>query len=120
MVIMMPKRPFDLVYAPVTKEHLRAIEPKYYSLIRNAIERVSNRTPLLLPRKRGLGGVTVFLARFQVHIGACAGPRGRECGDPRTWSGLVAGRVHGLGWPRRSTPVPLTGGVSQRPTGRVG
>jgi mRNA-degrading endonuclease RelE of RelBE toxin-antitoxin system len=35
---MMPKRPFTLIYAPLVKEHLRAIDPKYYSLIRREIE----------------------------------------------------------------------------------
>ena len=29
---------FDLTYAPLTKTHLRVIESKYYSLIREAIE----------------------------------------------------------------------------------
>jgi mRNA-degrading endonuclease RelE of RelBE toxin-antitoxin system len=35
---MMPKRPFTLIYAPLVQEHLRAIDPKYYSLIRGEIE----------------------------------------------------------------------------------
>lgn len=34
----MLRPPFDLVYAPVTKEHLQAIGRKHYSLIRSAIE----------------------------------------------------------------------------------
>ena len=32
------KEPFSLSYDPATKEQLRAIEPKYHSLIRAAIE----------------------------------------------------------------------------------
>ena len=46
---------FSLIYAPITKDHLRAIEAKYYSLIRKEIEtqlrlepdvRTRNRKPL--------------------------------------------------------------------------
>ena len=36
--MMNPKRAFDLVYAPQVKEHLTAIERKYYGLIRQEIE----------------------------------------------------------------------------------
>jgi hypothetical protein len=32
------KKPFNLVYADIVRQHLRAIGPKYYSLIRKAIE----------------------------------------------------------------------------------
>jgi mRNA-degrading endonuclease RelE of RelBE toxin-antitoxin system len=35
---MNPRRSFELVYAPQVKEHLKAIERKYYGLIRRAIE----------------------------------------------------------------------------------
>jgi hypothetical protein len=35
---MVPKRPFTLIYAPFVREHLRAIDPKYYSLIRGEVE----------------------------------------------------------------------------------
>jgi hypothetical protein len=35
---MMARRPYRLKYARATVEHLRAIEPKYHSLIRAAIE----------------------------------------------------------------------------------
>jgi mRNA-degrading endonuclease RelE of RelBE toxin-antitoxin system len=35
---MARKEPFSLSYDPATKEQLRAIEPKYHSLIRAAIE----------------------------------------------------------------------------------
>ena len=51
-------RRFTIVYAPITKQHLRAIEPKYYSLIRTAVEEqlafeptrdTRNRNPLKRP-----------------------------------------------------------------------
>ena len=31
-------RPFDILYAPIVKLHLKAIEPKYYSLIEDNIK----------------------------------------------------------------------------------
>lgn len=34
---MGPRRQYELVYSPVVKEHLKAIEPKFYSLIRDTI-----------------------------------------------------------------------------------
>ena len=35
---MKPKRRFLLIYAPITKLHLKTIERKYYSLVRTTIE----------------------------------------------------------------------------------
>ena len=35
---MNPRQAFELVYAPQVKEHLKAIEGKYYGLIRREIE----------------------------------------------------------------------------------
>lgn len=54
------RRPFILVYDPKVKEHLRAIEAKYHSLIRATIEEQAqfepetetrNRKPLQRPMK---------------------------------------------------------------------
>jgi mRNA-degrading endonuclease RelE of RelBE toxin-antitoxin system len=38
MVIMPGRRPFELVYDPEVKAHIRAIETKYHSLIRTTLE----------------------------------------------------------------------------------
>ena len=55
---MAPRQRFNLIYAPVTKLHLKAIERKYYSLIRTTIEdelqfepdvETRNRKPLKQP-----------------------------------------------------------------------
>jgi mRNA-degrading endonuclease RelE of RelBE toxin-antitoxin system len=55
---MARKQPFEISYDQATKKHLRAIEPKYYSLIRAAIEEqlqfepgkeTRNRKPLRQP-----------------------------------------------------------------------
>jgi len=59
-IIMTMKKgfPYRLVYAPQVNQHLKAIEPKYYSLIRTGIERqlmfqptieTKNRKPLKRP-----------------------------------------------------------------------
>ncbi len=58
MVTMAPRQRFDLIYAPLTKLHLKPIERKYYSLIRTTIEdelqfepdvETRNRKPLKRP-----------------------------------------------------------------------
>jgi mRNA-degrading endonuclease RelE of RelBE toxin-antitoxin system len=38
MVNMVSRPRFSIIYAPQVKRHLRAVEPKYYSLIRKEIE----------------------------------------------------------------------------------
>lgn len=58
MVIMTGGQPFSLVYDPIVKEHLRAVDAKHYSLIRRTIEEqllfepdveTRNRKPLKRP-----------------------------------------------------------------------
>jgi mRNA-degrading endonuclease RelE of RelBE toxin-antitoxin system len=55
---MSPKRIFEIIYAPLVRWHIKAIDPKYHSLIRNAIEaqlqsepesETRNRKPLKRP-----------------------------------------------------------------------
>jgi hypothetical protein len=55
---MEPKQPFTIIYAPIIRVHLRAIEAKHYSLIRTTIEKrlsydpavsIRNRKPLKRP-----------------------------------------------------------------------
>ena len=67
---MAPRESYSLVYAPVVKAHLKAIEPKHYSLIRNEIEiqlrfepetETRNRKPLKRP--------IVSEARWELRIG---------------------------------------------------
>ena len=54
-MVMAKRHKFALIYAPITKAHLRTIDRKYYSLIRHAIEKglqfepdieTTNRKPL--------------------------------------------------------------------------
>ena len=64
---MIASQKFDLIYAPITKDHLRAIESKYYSLIRKEIEtqlllgpdvKTRNRKPLKRPVIFGAASAT--------------------------------------------------------------
>jgi len=59
---MKRRQRFDILYAPAVKGHMKAIERKYYSLIRNVIERqlrfepdveTRNRKPLKRPNLLG-------------------------------------------------------------------
>jgi hypothetical protein len=49
---MRPKQPFTLIYAPITRSHLRAIEAKYYALIRTTIEERLSYEPDVTTRHR--------------------------------------------------------------------
>ncbi len=58
IMVMVLRRRFGLEYAPIVKDHLRAIDPKYYALIRKTIEdqlpfepdvQTRNRKPLKRP-----------------------------------------------------------------------
>ncbi len=35
---MSPQQPYTLIYAPITREHLKSIDKKYYLLIKTTIE----------------------------------------------------------------------------------
>ena len=67
---MTPQHPFELVYAPIVKYHLKAIEAKYHSLIREALEaqlcfepdtETRNRKPLKRP--------AVYGAKWEIRLG---------------------------------------------------
>ena len=67
---MSSKQRFELIYAPEVKQHLKAIERKYYSLIRNTLEtqlwfepdvETRNRKPLKRP--------VVFEADWELRFG---------------------------------------------------
>ena len=52
VVNMVPRKRFNLIYAPITKMHLKAIERKYYSLIRTSIENELQFEPEVETRNR--------------------------------------------------------------------
>src|SRR6266511_6287430 len=64
------RRRFTIVYAPIAKQHLRTIEAKYYTLIRDTISyhlafepttETHNRKPLKRP--------VVFMATWEIRFG---------------------------------------------------
>ena len=52
VVMMAPRRRFELVYAPEMEKHLRVIERKYYGLIRREIEAQLQFEPSVETRNR--------------------------------------------------------------------
>jgi mRNA-degrading endonuclease RelE of RelBE toxin-antitoxin system len=67
---MATRHPFEIIYAPVVKDHLRVIEPKHHSLIRGTIAEqlhfepdaeTRNRKPLTRP--------LVFEADWELRFG---------------------------------------------------
>jgi mRNA-degrading endonuclease RelE of RelBE toxin-antitoxin system len=64
-----PRR-FTIVYAPITKEHLRTIEPKYFSLIRDAVNEQLSFEPTTETRNRKpLKRPVVFMATWEIRFG---------------------------------------------------
>jgi hypothetical protein len=51
-MVMATRQPFTLIYDTEVAEHLGAIEPKYHSLIRTAIEEQLRFEPLMATRNR--------------------------------------------------------------------
>lgn len=67
---MNSKRAFELVYAPQVKEHLKAIECKYYGLIRQEIEAQLQFEPDVETRNRKpLKRAVVFEAEWEIRFG---------------------------------------------------
>ena len=67
---MNPRRSFDLVYAPQVKEHLKAIERKYYGLIRREIEAQLQLEPEMQTRNRKpLRRAVAFEAEWEIRFG---------------------------------------------------
>ena len=67
---MTPRRRFSIEYAPITKEHLRAIERKYYSLIRRVVEEQLQFEPDIETRNRKpLTQQVAFEAEWEIRFG---------------------------------------------------
>lgn len=70
MVSMVKKRSFELIYAPVIKEHLNAIDKKYYSLIRHKLEEQLSVEPDRETRnKKPLKRPVTFKADWEIRFG---------------------------------------------------
>ncbi len=66
---MSPKPSFSIIYAPVVKEHLKAISPKYHSLIRDTIEEQLRFEPDVETRNRKpLTRMAIFEADWEIRF----------------------------------------------------
>lgn len=64
-----PQR-FAIVYAPITKQHLRTIDAKYYSLIRAVVNEQLSFEPTSETRNRKpLKRPVVFMATWEIRFG---------------------------------------------------
>ena len=71
MVTMPKQKRFTLVYPPIVKQHLKFIEAKYYSLIRESIEAQLQFEPDVETRNRKpLKRPVVFGAKWEIRFGA--------------------------------------------------
>ena len=67
---MEPKQPFTIIYALLTHSHLRAIEARYYSLIRTTIEEQLSDEPDVTTRNRKpLKRPVFFEATWELRFG---------------------------------------------------
>jgi mRNA-degrading endonuclease RelE of RelBE toxin-antitoxin system len=67
---MNPRRAFELVYAPQVRGHLKAIERKYYGLIRQEIEGQLQFEPEVETRNRKpLKRAVAFEAEWEIRFG---------------------------------------------------
>jgi mRNA-degrading endonuclease RelE of RelBE toxin-antitoxin system len=67
---MARRQPYSLVYAPAVKKHLRAIDAKHHSLIREQIEEQLQFEPSVETRNRKpLRQPAVFAAQWEVRFG---------------------------------------------------
>ena len=69
----MPNAPrrFTIVYAPITKQHLRTIEAKYYSVIRAVVDEQLSIEPTTETRNRKpLKRPVVFMATWELRFGS--------------------------------------------------
>jgi mRNA-degrading endonuclease RelE of RelBE toxin-antitoxin system len=70
LVTMEPKQPFTIIYAPITRVYLRAIEAKHYSLIRTTIEERLSHEPAVPTRNRKpLKRPVFFEATWELRFG---------------------------------------------------
>jgi hypothetical protein len=68
---MEPQQPFTIIYAPITRGHLRAIEAKYYTLIRTTIaERLLYEPDVQTRHRKPLKRPVFFEATWELRFGA--------------------------------------------------
>ncbi len=65
----MKTQPFELIYAPLIKRHLKTIESKYYSLIQETIEEQLQTDPEVESRNRKPLKRPIFGATWEIRFG---------------------------------------------------
>lgn len=67
---MMKRHKFSLIYAPITKSHIRTIDRKYYSLIRTTIEKSLQHEPdVETTNRKPLKRQVAFEAEWELRFG---------------------------------------------------
>jgi len=67
---MTPSKRFEIIYPPIIKQHLKTIEPKFYSLIRESLERSLQHQPDVETKNRGpLRRPVAFGAKWELRFG---------------------------------------------------
>ncbi|MEW6092540.1 MAG: addiction module toxin RelE [Chloroflexota bacterium] len=68
--MMVLSKKFAIIYPPIIKQHLKAIEPKFYSLIRESLEKGLQYQPdLETKNRRPLKRPVAFGARWEYRFG---------------------------------------------------
>lgn len=65
----MKAQSFEIIYAPLTKRHLKTIEPKYYPLIQESIEEQLQDEPDVETRNRKPLKRPIFGATWEIRFG---------------------------------------------------
>jgi len=69
-MVIMRRHKFALIYAPITKSHLRTIDSKYYSLIRHTIETSLHFEPdIETTNRKPLKRQVAFEAEWELRFG---------------------------------------------------
>jgi len=70
MTIMVRQQPYSLIYAPEVRTHLRSIDARYYSLIREKIQEQLSFEPGVETRNRKpLRSPAALAARWEIRFG---------------------------------------------------
>jgi mRNA-degrading endonuclease RelE of RelBE toxin-antitoxin system len=70
IVIVVKRRAYTLFYTPAVKEHLRAIDPKFYSLIRDKVQEQLGFKPAIETRNRKpLRQPAAYTAEWEIRFG---------------------------------------------------
>jgi len=68
--MMAPSTRFEIIYPPIIRQHLKTLEPKYYSLIRKSLEEGLQYQPdVETKNRRPLKRAVAFGAKWELRFG---------------------------------------------------